>query len=124
MYTREVSEYFTAKRKAARMVGGADRVRDLPSNREIREQLLTLAQLPPGLDDLPAEGSAWDREAFQRNAVARGVQDGDALPELPCGGELSTSVILDLGLMEMGEDQHGRPSWSARTQAATRLRSS
>lgn len=48
MYTREVSEYFTAKRKAARMLGGADRVRDLPSNREIREQILTLAQLAEG----------------------------------------------------------------------------
>lgn len=48
MYTRECSEYFTAKRKAARMLGGADRVRDLPSNREIREQILTLAQLAEG----------------------------------------------------------------------------
>lgn len=48
MYTREVSEYFTAKRKAAKIVGGSDRVRDLPSNREIREQLLTLAQLSEG----------------------------------------------------------------------------
>jgi predicted nucleotidyltransferase len=48
MYTREVSEYFTAKRKAARMLGGADHVRDLPSNREIREQILTLAQLAEG----------------------------------------------------------------------------
>lgn len=48
MYTRECSEYFTAKRKAARMLGGADRVRDLPSNREIRDQLQTLAQLAQG----------------------------------------------------------------------------
>ncbi len=48
MYTREVAEYFTAKRKAARMLGGADHVRDLPSNREIRDQLLTLAQLAEG----------------------------------------------------------------------------
>ena len=29
------------------------------------------------VDDLPAEGDAWDREAFQRNAVARGL-DGAA----------------------------------------------
>lgn len=27
------------------------------------------------IDDLPAEGDAWDREAFQRNAVARGLTD-------------------------------------------------
>lgn len=27
------------------------------------------------VDDLPAEGDAWDREAFQRNAVARGLKD-------------------------------------------------
>lgn len=27
------------------------------------------------VDDLPDEGDAWDREAFQRNAVARGVTD-------------------------------------------------
>ncbi len=31
------------------------------------------------VDDLPAEGDAWDREAFQRNAVARGL--GRAAPD-------------------------------------------
>ena len=31
------------------------------------------------IDDLPAEGDAWDREAFQRNTVARGL--GDARPD-------------------------------------------
>jgi CRISPR-associated endonuclease/helicase Cas3 len=49
--------------------------------------------------------------------VARGVQDGDPLFELRCGDEISAEVTLDLGLMEMGEDDRGRPSWSARTQA-------
>jgi hypothetical protein len=44
MYTRETHEYFTAKRKAARMVVGDDRTRDLPSNREIRDELLLLAR--------------------------------------------------------------------------------
>lgn len=29
------------------------------------------------VDDLPAAGDAWDREAFQRNAVARGVAAAD-----------------------------------------------
>jgi CRISPR-associated endonuclease/helicase Cas3 len=49
--------------------------------------------------------------------IARGVQDGDLLPGLRCGSEVSNPATLDLGLMEMGEDEHGRPSWSARTQA-------
>jgi CRISPR-associated endonuclease/helicase Cas3 len=49
--------------------------------------------------------------------IARGVQDGDCLPEVRCGEETSTPIKLDLGLMEMGEDEAGRPSWAARTQA-------
>lgn len=49
--------------------------------------------------------------------IVRGVQDGDRLPALCCGDELSKSTQIDLDLMEMGEDEHGRPSWSARTQA-------
>lgn len=49
--------------------------------------------------------------------IARGVQDGDPLPELRCGDEVSAALALDLGPMEMGEDERGRPSWSARTQA-------
>src|SRR6185295_8694338 len=45
MYARHESEYFQAKRKASRMVGGSDRARDLPSNAEIREHIMLLAQL-------------------------------------------------------------------------------
>lgn len=48
MYTRDESEYFTAKRKAARQVVGSDRVRDLPSNAEVREQVQILADLVEG----------------------------------------------------------------------------
>lgn len=48
MYTRDESEYFTAKRKAARQVAGCNRVRDLPSNAEIREQVQILADLIEG----------------------------------------------------------------------------
>ncbi|MFT3683577.1 MAG: HD domain-containing protein [Phycisphaerales bacterium] len=48
MYARQEGEYFQAKRKAARMVGGSDRVRDLPSNAEIREHIMLLAQLKEG----------------------------------------------------------------------------
>lgn len=65
-----------------------------------------------GLRALPEERP--DKRGLR---IARGVQDGDSLPELRCGDELSNPITLDLGPMEMGEDEHGRPSWSARTQA-------
>ncbi len=50
MYERKESEYFTAKRKAARQMGVESRFRpkDIPSNAEIREQILSLAQLYEG----------------------------------------------------------------------------
>jgi hypothetical protein len=50
MYEREESEYFTAKRKAARRLGVEYRFRpkDLPSNREIRDQIQALANLYEG----------------------------------------------------------------------------
>ena len=50
MYAREESEYFTAKRKAARQMGVDHRYRpkDLPSNAEIREQIGALANLYEG----------------------------------------------------------------------------
>src|SRR3954453_10209873 len=50
MYAREESEYFTAKRKAARQMGVDFRFRpkDLPSNAEIREQIAALANVYEG----------------------------------------------------------------------------
>jgi hypothetical protein len=48
MYARQESEYFTAKRKAAKMVSGDDRFRDLPSNAEIRAEILLLAEMLEG----------------------------------------------------------------------------
>src|SRR3954452_9421864 len=50
MYDREESEYFTAKRKAARQLGLEYRFRphDLPSNAEIRDQIQALANLYEG----------------------------------------------------------------------------
>src|SRR5688572_8022544 len=50
MYEREESEYFTAKRKAARRLGVEYRFRprDLPSNREIRDQIQALARFYEG----------------------------------------------------------------------------
>ncbi len=55
MYTREVSEYLPAKLKAARRVARGDfKPSDLPSNREIRDQVQIWAKLH--------EGRAADRE--------------------------------------------------------------
>jgi CRISPR-associated endonuclease/helicase Cas3 len=65
-----------------------------------------------GLRALPGE-----RADAPEKRIARGVQDGDCLPEVRCGEEVSTARLLHLGLMEMGEDEDGRPSWAARTQA-------
>lgn len=50
MYERSESEYFTAKRKAARRLGLDHRYhpKDLPSNREIRDQVQILAWLHEG----------------------------------------------------------------------------
>src|ERR1700679_884094 len=50
MYERQESEYFTAKRKAARQLGVEYRYRprDLPSNAEIRDQIQSLANLLEG----------------------------------------------------------------------------
>lgn len=50
MYERAESEYFTAKKKAAKQLGISDDSKpgDLPSNREIREQIDLLARLHEG----------------------------------------------------------------------------
>jgi predicted nucleotidyltransferase/predicted HD phosphohydrolase len=50
MYRREESEYFTAKRKAARRLGVEHRFRpaDLPTNREIRDEIQALARIHEG----------------------------------------------------------------------------
>lgn len=65
-----------------------------------------------GLRALPQERA--DKPTLR---IARGVQDGDRLPGVRCGDELSNAVELDLGPMEMGEDEQGRPSWSGRMRA-------
>jgi len=49
MYQREETEYFRAKLKAARRIAGGDfKPRDLPSNREIRDQIQAMARLFEG----------------------------------------------------------------------------
>lgn len=50
MYRRDESEYFTAKRKAAKVLGVEHRYRpgDLPSNKEIRDQIQAMARMHEG----------------------------------------------------------------------------
>src|SRR4051794_30595831 len=50
MYSRAETEYFTAKRKAARQLGVEYRYRpgDLPTNREIRDQIQAMARMHEG----------------------------------------------------------------------------
>src|SRR5689334_11950821 len=67
MYERTESEYFTAKRKAARQLGLEHRTRpgDLPSNAEIRDQIQALAQC--------YEGDARTRNLHQMRLAALGM---------------------------------------------------
>jgi len=46
--------------------------------------------------------------------IARGILDGDELPELAFEGVSMPKTTLNLGLMRMGSDDQGRPSWLAR----------
>ncbi|HEV8059990.1 MAG TPA: HD domain-containing protein [Gemmataceae bacterium] len=48
MYERVESEYFTAKRKAAKRLGHGCKPADLPSNAEIREQIQVFARIHEG----------------------------------------------------------------------------
>ena len=49
MYTREESEYYRAKLKAARRIAGGDfKPGDLPSNREIRDEIQVMARMLEG----------------------------------------------------------------------------
>lgn len=60
------SDYYTAKRKAAAVLGHKVRPGDLPSDSEVREQVLELIQTPEGEPSLdtqpqPAEGESIER---------------------------------------------------------------
>ena len=66
-----------------------------------------------GLRSLPGEKAPEDGAKL----FARGVWDGDVLPQVRAGEELSAASILSLDLMRMGENEEGRPSWGARTLA-------
>lgn len=49
--------------------------------------------------------------------MARGIVDGDELPELSWEGVSMPATTLRLDLMRMGADDRGRPSWLSRTIA-------
>lgn len=60
---------------------------------------------------LPEEQAPPDRDT---DLMARGVIDGDELPEVSWSGMSLPKTTLSLQLMRMGNDEHGRPSWLAR----------
>lgn len=104
MYAREESEYFTAKRKAARQVVGSEHVRDLPSNAEIRDEILLLAEM--------LEGDSRQRELTAMRLVAlkmmRGLRRfrprliGSVLTgHIRSGSDIDVHVFTDsLGMLE------------------------
>lgn len=63
---------------------------------------------------LPEEQPPPDRAT---DLMARGIIDGDELPELSWAGISLPKTALSLQLMRMGSDENGRPSWLARTIA-------
>jgi hypothetical protein len=92
MYEESVKQYFTAKRMAAkrllgRVAGRRMRYRpaDLPSNGEIRDALLTLAEL--------AEGSRRTRRLFAMRVVALEAMRAIATFEPRLIGSVSTGHI-------------------------------
>jgi hypothetical protein len=92
MYDEAVKQYFTAKRMAARRLfgrTGGQRVRfrpaDLPSNGEIRDALLALAEL--------AEGSQRTRRLFAMRVVALETMRAIAAFEPRLIGSVSTGHI-------------------------------
>jgi hypothetical protein len=113
MYARQESEYFTAKRKAARQVVGSDRIRDLPSNSEIRDEILLLAQMIEG-DSRGRELTAMRLEALR---VMRGLRRfrprlmGSVLTgHIREGSDIDVHVFTDsLGLLEDALSEMGLP---------------
>lgn len=60
---------------------------------------------------LPEEQPPPDRAT---DLMARGIIDGDELPEVSWSGITLPKTTLKLQLMRMGSDENGRPSWLAR----------
>jgi CRISPR-associated endonuclease/helicase Cas3 len=60
---------------------------------------------------LPKEEPAPDGKLF-----ARGVHDGDSLPQVTLGNKQLPETKLDLDIMQLGDSPRCGASWSARTQ--------
>ncbi len=61
-----------------------------------------------GIRSLPEEPAPPD----PTKRFALGVWDGDVLPEVDIPGQRLPAAVLDLGPMELGDQDDGRPSWS------------
>lgn len=130
MYEEDVKQYFTAKRMAARRlcgrVGGKQiryRPADLPSNGEIREQLLELAEL--------AEGSHRGRRLFAMRITALEALEALAPFEPRLIGSVSTGHVRrgsDIDLHVFTDDEDAlfdhlkRLRWTFETERVTILK--
>ena len=78
MYHRTETEYFTAKRKAARQLGVEYRHRpgDLPSNKDIRDQIQAMARIHEGPKRLETLRD-MRLDALRLDAAARAIPASD-----------------------------------------------
>lgn len=130
MYEEDVKQYFTAKRLASRRVcgrvGGKQirfRPRDLPSNGEIREHLLELAEL--------AEGSRRGQRLFAMRITALEALEALAPFEPRLIGSVSTGHVRrgsDIDLHVFTDDEDAlfdhlkRLRWTFETERVTILK--
>jgi hypothetical protein len=113
MYHRTESEYFTAKRKAARQLGVEYRYRpgDLPTNREIRDQIQAFARMHEGpgrqahLRDMRVEALRMMRKLARfRPRLIGSVWTGHVRK----GSDIDLHVFSDsVGLVTATLDEHG-----------------
>ncbi len=115
MYSRIETEYFTAKRKAARQLGLKDQFRpgDLPSNREIRDQIHALARTHEGdrrvahLREMRVDALRLMRNLARfRPRLIGSVLTG----HVRRGSDIDVHLFSDnLGLVSATLDDHGLP---------------
>ena len=115
MYSRSESEYFTAKRKAAKSLGIEYRFRpgDLPSNAEIRDQIQAMARMHEGpkrldhLRDMRFEALRLMRKlARYRPRLIGSVWTG----HVRAGSDIDIHIFSDsLALVTDTLEEHGLP---------------
>ena len=113
MYQRTETEYFTAKRKAARQLGVEYRYRpaDLPTNREIRDQIQAFARVHEGpkrqtkLRDMRVEALRMMRKLTRfRPRLIGSVWTG----HVRHGSDIDLHVFCDgVSLVTSALDEHG-----------------